>query len=445
MKRVMPRVLLLWFGWLWWAVFPPASVGGSLPPPPPMTFNIGVFTLFRLQSVRLVSHERPARLELGGRSLTLPPHTTYRVVQTAGWLRVWQEAHLLAEARRLSLAAGDVTVEVVGRRTRLQRRFHGRLTITPADNCLRLVVTLPLEAATAAIVSAELPVTVPREAAKALAVVVRSYLLNHLGRHAGDGFDVCDSTHCQLFLGEQWVRQGISGVMRGECSPMVAQAVEETAGELLGASDGCLYPAYFTACCGGHTTTPEVAFGTGFDAAGNNRGIVCRWCHGARFFTWVRRVDRRVLAKALLPATTPTADVQIKVASRSPQGFVRSVSVTAGTRQVVLPNYRFRHLVGQQLGWNLVLSNRYVLEPQGEMLMLRGHGFGHQVGLCLAGAIAQARAGRDYRAILKYYFPTATYRQAKALACTLRLCVHTDAGHSLSQRESIAGAHTAGS
>src|SRR5258705_7979279 len=31
------------------------------------------------------------------------------------------------------------------------------------------------------------------------AVIGRTYVLAHLGRHAAEGFDVCATTHCQLF------------------------------------------------------------------------------------------------------------------------------------------------------------------------------------------------------------------------------------------------------
>ncbi|HTG15281.1 MAG TPA: hypothetical protein VK747_08435, partial [Blastocatellia bacterium] len=41
----------------------------------------------------------------------------------------------------------------------------------------------------------------------------------------------------------------------------------------------------------------------------------------------------------------------------------------------------------------------------GARFVFRGRGFGSQVGLCLAGSVAQAAAGRSYRDILSFYFP----------------------------------------
>jgi stage II sporulation protein D len=47
-----------------------------------------------------------------------------------------------------------------------------------------------------------------------------------------------------------------------------------------------------------------------------------------------------------------------------------------------------------------------------QSIVLRGRGNGHGVGLCQWGAIARARAGADFRAILKAYYPGADITRA---------------------------------
>lgn len=377
----------------------------------PETLRIGVLTLFQPQEVTLTAGSQPTTLHLDERPMALLPSRLCRVAKDAGGIALWQGARRLAIGTHLAVTAEDVTVEVTGRRTRLRRQFRGTLTVTAGEKHLRLVVTQPLEAVVAAVVSAELSPEAPSEVARALAVVVRSYLASHVGRHAGQGFDFCDSTHCQLFFGEQWARWEAGRETGGALSTLGKQAAADTQGEVLWEADGGLSDAYYTACCGGRTTTPAVAFGTGQDST-TATGVRCQWCRAGRFFTWTRRVDRRTLARALLPELAATESWNIAVAGRTPDGFVTSLVVQAGSRQITLPNHRFRRLVGQRLGWNLVLSNRYAIEPHGEWLVLRGQGFGHQVGLCLAGAIAQAQAGRHYRDILRHYFPKSACHNA---------------------------------
>ncbi len=374
----------------------------------PETLRIGVLTLFQPQEVTLAVGLRSATLHLDERPVALLPGCPCRVTKAAGGIALWQGTQRLATGTRL-VAAEDVTVEVNGRKTRLRRQFRGTLVVTAGEKHLQLVLTQPLEAVVAAVVSAELSPEAPPEAARALAVVVRSYLANHVGRHASQGFDFCDSTHCQLFFGERWMRRDAGHETGGTLSALGKQAAADTQREILWEADGGLTDAYFTACCGGRTTTPAVAFGTG-RASTAPIGVRCQWCRTGRFFTWMRRVDRRTLARALLPELAATESWSIAVAGRTPDGFVTDVVVNVGSRHITMPNHRFRHMVGQQLGWNLVLSNRYAIEPHGEWFVLRGHGFGHQVGLCLAGAIAQARAGRHYRDILRHYFPKSVCR-----------------------------------
>ncbi|QUW00401.1 SpoIID/LytB domain-containing protein [Chloracidobacterium sp. MS 40/45] len=400
-------------------VFPFWIAGGSAAPAAragpspgarlPETLRIGVLTLFQPQEITLAAGSRPTTLHLDERPVALLPGRFCRVAKDAGGIALWQGARRLATGTRLAVAAEDVTVEVSGRRTRLRRQFHGTLTVTAGEKHLQLVVTQPLEAVVAAVVSAELSPEAPPEAAGALAVVVRSYLANHVGRHAGQGFDFCDSTHCQLFFGEQWAQWEAGRETGGALSTLGRQAAAGTQGEVLRETGGELTDAYFTACCGGRTTTPAVAFGTG-QASATTTGVRCQWCRAGRFFTWTRRVDRQTLARAILPELAAAEDWQLAVAGHTPDGFVTGVVASAGSRRITLPNHRFRHMVGQRLGWNLVLSNRYAIEPHGEWLVLRGQGFGHQVGLCLAGAITQAQAGRHYRDILRYYFPKSACR-----------------------------------
>jgi stage II sporulation protein D len=65
----------------------------------------------------------------------------------------------------------------------------------------------------------------------------------------------------------------------------------------------------------------------------------------------------------------------------------------------------FRRAIGRSLGWNTVLSPTFTIERRGPNFIFRGRGFGSQIGLCLAGASAQAAAGRGYREILSFYYP----------------------------------------
>lgn len=127
---------------------------------------------------------------------------------------------------------------------KIRREFHGRLEVRVESGALQAIVRMNLETAVASIIAAESPPSATLEARKAQAVVTRSFLVASKGRH--DGFDFCDTTHCQ-FLRE--------APPFGSSS---AKAAEETRGLVL-AYQGIPIAALYSANCGGQTRTPEDA------------------------------------------------------------------------------------------------------------------------------------------------------------------------------------------
>ncbi len=127
---------------------------------------------------------------------------------------------------------------------KIRREFHGRLEVREHAGRLLAIVKMDLETAVASIVAAESPPGAPLEARKAQAVVARSFLVAARGRH--EGFDFCDTTHCQ-FLRAAPPAHSLS-----------ATAAEETRG-LVVAYQGRPVAALYSANCGGKTRTLEDA------------------------------------------------------------------------------------------------------------------------------------------------------------------------------------------
>jgi peptidoglycan hydrolase-like amidase len=118
------------------------------------------------------------------------------------------------------------------------REYFGRLEVRRSGSELLAIVEMDRETAVAAIVEAEGSAGLPFEARKAQAVVTRSYLAGAHNRH--QGFDFCDTEHCQLLKG---LAQPTGGGSR---------AALETRGQVL-VYKGEVIPAMYSANCGGHT------------------------------------------------------------------------------------------------------------------------------------------------------------------------------------------------
>jgi peptidoglycan hydrolase-like amidase len=118
------------------------------------------------------------------------------------------------------------------------REYIGRLEVRRSGSELLAIVEMDRETAVAAIVEAEGADGLPFEARKAQAVVTRSYLAGAHNRH--QGFDFCDTEHCQL--------------LKGLAHPASAgsRASLATRGQVL-VYKGDVIPAMYSANCGGHT------------------------------------------------------------------------------------------------------------------------------------------------------------------------------------------------
>jgi peptidoglycan hydrolase-like amidase len=116
-------------------------------------------------------------------------------------------------------------------------RRAGRILVT---------VTMPLEEYVAAVLMAESGDFENAESQKAMAVVARTYAMRFLGQHTAEGFDFCDTTHCQMF---GW--KGANAAVRG--------AVSATRGEVLRFEEK-LAQTFYHQSCGGTTAAAREAW-----------------------------------------------------------------------------------------------------------------------------------------------------------------------------------------
>jgi stage II sporulation protein D len=317
----------------------------------------------------------------------------------------------LNSSRARILPAGLTTIELIipGK---MNRAVRGEVSIAPRERKLRgslnVVVAADRESAVASVVAAEIGGERSVEAIKTLAVVVRTFMLSHAGRHRGEGFDFCDTTHCQLYRGE-------ADLSLESAAPVVANSVAATAGEFLSIS-GQPVASYFTAVCGGLSATPAMVWGKSGASDYVYHRVRCLWCQSSGYSNWERAAESAAVLDALSAGVgfRLSHAAEIIVNGYDESGLVRSVTIINGGRQISMSADEFRRSIGRKLGWSTVLSPTFTVERRGPRMIFRGRGFGSQVGLCLAGAGAQAQAGRSYREILEFYYPQIEVRKSSA-------------------------------
>lgn len=257
---------------------------------------------------------------------------------------------------------------------------------------LLVTVTLPLEEYVAAVLQAESGGFENEEAQKAMAVVARTYALRFLGQHAKDGFDFCDTTHCQVF---GWK----------SAPPSVRSAVDATTSETLRYA-GKLVEAYYHQNCGGTTTAAAEVWPDASQPYLTSHAD--RFCVTRGAMLWettlrVEEIDRALRSNSVV---TPTGWRRLLIVERTASGRAQRLKFEGGTAgNAFVSASTFRFAVNRVLGWDKIRSSFFDVRSQPDGLVFSGRGSGHGVGLCQAGAEEMAREGMGYRDILGFYYP----------------------------------------
>jgi stage II sporulation protein D len=335
---------------------------------------------------------------------------------TSGELR-WKTCAKCAEkeAGRLLLqgAGGEVMVKDGGRSAeiyvegnyRIEAQAmpyieeHFPLRVTARDGRLLLTAQVPLEKYTAAVLAGETGEFRNEEALKAMAVTVRTYAAHFRGRHGDEGYDFCDTTHCQF---PRW-----NGAME-----RFRAAAAATQGEVLWFG-GAPAAAHYHQNCGGRIASGSEAW------AGVRepylRAHADPYCAAGAPLRWESALTVAQLDAALRAAgiTPPLGWTKMEVAARTESGRVRLLRLGGGALpEMTLAASSLRFAVGRALGWEKLRSDLYGVRGDGQRIIFSGRGAGHGVGLCQAGAEEMGREGKSYREILSFYYPGTSVKGA---------------------------------
>jgi stage II sporulation protein D len=238
------------------------------------------------------------------------------------------------------------------------------------------------------------------------AVVARTYAASNRGRHRREGFDLCATTHCQIF------DPGRLATSRWAASAKIAAA--NTAGVIL-TFDGRPAQAIFHADCGGHTSGAADVWGGAAPAylvAHADDDLA-----GGAHMEWTFRASADAAAIALNndPRTRVAGPiVSIDVVERDAAGRAARVAIRgrdtpdrpAGSKnESLVRGDVVRQILSAAFGARAIRSTLFDIRRDGAWLVFSGRGFGHGVGLCQAGAFARITAGTRPADVLQFYYP----------------------------------------
>ena len=255
----------------------------------------------------------------------------------------------------------------------------GELRVQSRDGRLLLTLGMALEQYVAAVLQGESAGFKSDEALKAMSVAARTYAVHFGSRHKLEGFDFCDTTHCQ-------------DLRLGNDSARARAAAAATEGELLW-SEGRPAATYYHRSCGGEID----------DASALEPDLHAPYLRPHHDDYCVRTPDewQSEITKADLTRALRRPVSRVSVAARSSSGRVKTLLVNGQPVSAT----DFRLSVGRALGWEKLRSDLYQLEDHNNEILFRGRGQGHGVGLCQTGADNMGQQGHSYREILAFYYP----------------------------------------
>lgn len=269
------------------------------------------------------------------------------------------------------------------------RAYRPRLVLRQRNGRLQVINILPLEDYLLGVVPLEMPSSFPREALRAQAIAARSWTVRNRYKHEREGFDVCDTTHCQVYGGYDAERDSTT------------EAVRETAGLVL-LQQGLPVDATYTADCGGQPALNGNRPLPPPDRDSSGRD----YCEANPRHRW--QIDfpiEQFWQKATGQEFTPEVakqEVVVEAEQIDLSGRVVSVRLRWGERVQLVEATQLR------LRLSLPSTLFQIRVEQGRRVMIEGTGAGHGRGLCQWGAAGRARIGQTAEQILQEYYPEAT-------------------------------------
>lgn len=264
-----------------------------------------------------------------------------------------------------------------------ERIYSGDLLFKSVSNRLLVVNRVPLEEYVAGVVESEGGHVSAYEYFKAQAVLARTWVLRNMDKHKQEGYNVKDDVTSQAYYSKAYLQNSV----------LIQKAVNQTKDTILLDNNGEVVFGAFHANSGGETVNSEDVWSGKIDYLRATPDTFSLKMDKAQ---WQKEINKSVFvayfAKEMNISANDTAFVKAVCSFKQP---TRMAYFTYGGKQLKLrwvrEHFRLR-------------STYFSVYDQGNVLLLKGYGFGHGVGLSQEGAMRMAELGYTYKEILNHYF-----------------------------------------
>ncbi len=297
------------------------------------------------------------------------------------------------------------------------------------------------------VVPREIPASGPLEALKAQSIAARSFAYKSMSKHAGDGFNLCDNTHCQVYGGYSCE------------NPATNNAVDETYG-LIATYNGQVADTVYHSSSGGYTESSEKVWGGRVPYL---TAVYDPYSTTGPNSEWSISFSSDAIEEKLSDAGFGIGRLyDLTVLERTGSGRVVTIQITGSRGDVELSGDKFRSLIGTTVlkstlfylngeaipevnaifavdsrtvsviepsrsGYSIISGGGRISSGNGLSIIgkngikngtetkttvksndgdyvFTGKGYGHGVGMSQYGAIEMAKQGFDFEEILMHYY-----------------------------------------
>lgn len=259
------------------------------------------------------------------------------------------------------------------------RKYNDNLSFYVEYNRLMAINMIDREKYISCVVEAEAGPNREDEFYKAQSLIARTFALGHLEKHKGEGFNLCDGTHCQAY-------KGIIGFDKD-----IYKATLATEGEVLIDTSMQFITAAFHSNCGGFTANSQDVW------LSSKTYLVSaedRYCTTSRNASWEVSITLSNWKKFLqTKGVDSTLIIDPKQYSFKPKG--RPIFYPILDKKIPMTQFR---------SYFSLRSSFFSVQVYKGNVRIMGRGYGHGVGLCQEGAMQMASRGIKYDKIINYYY-----------------------------------------
>lgn len=271
--------------------------------------------------------------------------------------------------------------------------YAGKIFISPATNTFYLIEHVDLENYLYGVLPYEMSYSWPIEALKAQAVAARTYTLKTIENVKNKAFDLYSDVRSQMYKGG------------GKQYDSVKQAVDGTRNQVL-TSDGKLFYTYYHGNCGGGTDDVR-SWNPSAKVIKPLSGATCSTDKHSKSYAWHMEVaNTKILDYARSVGLKGTLK-GLSIARKTGTGRATNLTLrtSSGIKQV--PCGKFRLATGIR---SCKLTK---INVGSKTTYFEGKGYGHGIGMCQDGANGMAKNGKNYKQILKHYYPGSDLTEIK--------------------------------